>query len=180
MPIVTALRRARQLRPREGVRLAEAFAALSFASAAVSALPFRRVTRLASRSRRLRTEDPAKETQTAAAVRRAVEAWARRVPWKAVCFQIGLAVHLMLRRRGIPSILHYGVGRKEEDDLAAHVWVTLRGEIVVGEYEAANFACVATFPPDEPAPKRGKGNSSTITAESDCQGSGQASKTSQQ
>ena len=84
------------------------------------------------------------------AVRRVVQAWARRVPWKTVCFQIGLAAHWMLRRRGLDSRLHYGVGRRDQDELAAHVWVTLQDKVVVGEFEAAQFAHLATFPAASP------------------------------
>jgi hypothetical protein len=53
----------------------------------------------------------------------------------------------MLRRRGLPSILHYGVGRGPESRLRAHVWVSLEGETLLGGEVAEQFACLATFPP---------------------------------
>jgi hypothetical protein len=124
--------------------LAEALAALALASLAVALLPFRRVAALASSTGR----GPARTD--AEAVRRARSAligWARRVPWRAVCFQKGLAVHWMLRRRGIPSVLLYGA-RRDGEGLAAHVWVDVDGETVIGGDEAPNFACLARFPPD--------------------------------
>jgi hypothetical protein len=68
------------------------------------------------------------------------------VPWKAVCFQQGLALHLMLRRRGIASVLNYGVGKKEDERLAAHVWVDVGSETVIGGEEAPRFARLARFP----------------------------------
>jgi hypothetical protein len=52
---------------------------------------------------------------------------------------------MMLRRRGMPTLLHYGVGRAEKK-LSAHVWVSLGGEILAGEEEAARHACLVTFP----------------------------------
>jgi hypothetical protein len=67
------------------------------------------------------------------------------VPWKAVCFQRGLAVHVMLRRRGIGSVLHYGVS--QSDGLKAHVWVRAAGHDVIGCEEASAFTCLATYPP---------------------------------
>jgi hypothetical protein len=148
MRIASTLRRLGRLGPADAALLGEALMMLAAASAAVALLPFHRVTRLASSGSRAR---PAAQegagARNPARVARAVQAWARRVPWRAVCFQIGLATHWMLRRRGLDSVLHYGVGRGSADGLAAHVWVTLEGQIVVGEYEAEQFACLAQFPP---------------------------------
>ncbi len=70
----------------------------------------------------------------------------RLVPWRAVCFQQGLAVHSMLRRRGIGSILHYGIRRAPEGGMGAHVWVCVNGQPVIGGEEAPGFSCLATYP----------------------------------
>lgn len=124
--------------------LAEALAALALASLAIALLPFRKVAAAASaRGRREARAD----AEMVRRVRGAVNGWGRRVPWKAVCFQRGLALHWMLRRRGIRSVLLYGV-RQREDGLAAHVWVDVDGETVIGGEEAEGFACLASFPPD--------------------------------
>ena len=125
--------------------LAEALAALALASLAIAVLPFRKVAGAASaRGRRTRRDDP----EMVRRVRGAIQGWGRRVPWKAVCFQRGLALHWMLRRRGIRSVLLYGV-RQREDGLAAHVWVDVDGKTVIGGEEAPGFACLARFPSDE-------------------------------
>ena len=124
--------------------LAEALAALTLASLAIALLPFRTVAAAASVKGRRR---PRTDAELVRKVRGAVQGWARRVPWKAVCFQRGLALHWMLRRRGIPSILLYGV-RHRGDELAAHVWIDVDGETVIGGEEAPSFACLARFPPD--------------------------------
>ncbi|HEX8626492.1 MAG TPA: lasso peptide biosynthesis B2 protein [Allosphingosinicella sp.] len=138
--------RLRRTRPRlaDAPLLAEALAALTLASLAIALLPFRRVAATASAPARgpVRT-DP----ESVRRARSAVTGWSRRVPWRTVCFQKGLAVHWMLRRRGIPSVLLYGV-RREGDGLAAHVWVDVDGETVIGGEEAAGFACLARFPPE--------------------------------
>ena len=81
-------------------------------------------------------------------VRWAVQAWARHVPWRAVCFQQGLALHWMLRRRGVASVLLYGVAKRGGEGLAAHVWVDVDGATVIGGEEAPNFVCLARFPPE--------------------------------
>jgi hypothetical protein len=124
--------------------LAEGLAALALASLAIALLPFRKVAAAASvPGPRAARRDP----ETVRRVRGAVQGWARRVPWKAVCFQRGLALHWMLRRRGIHSVLLYGV-RRDGDGLAAHVWVDVDGETVIGGEEAPSFACLARFPAD--------------------------------
>jgi hypothetical protein len=136
----------RRLRPSDMPMLAEGLAALALASLAIKLLPFRKVAAAASRPGR-RTARP--DSGTVRRVRGAVQGWAKRVPWKAVCFQRGLALHWMLRRRGIPSVLLYGA-RKDGDGLAAHVWVDVDGETVIGGEEAHRFACLARFPSDRP------------------------------
>jgi hypothetical protein len=124
--------------------LAEALAALVLASLAIALLPFRQIAAAASvRGPGEARSDP----EMVRRVRGAVQGWARRVPWKAVCFQRGLALHWMLRRRGIPSVLLYGA-RHQGEGLTAHVWVDVDGETVIGGEEAPQFACLARFPPD--------------------------------
>jgi hypothetical protein len=61
----------------------------------------------------------------------------------------------MLRRRGIPSVLYYGVAPDQGKGLAAHVWVRNGDFCVVGGEGSSHFAVLATFPPqpdrDSPA-----------------------------
>lgn len=124
--------------------LAEALVALALASMAIALLPFRKVAAAAS----VRGPATARtDSETVRRVRGAVQGWGRRVPWKAVCFQRGLALHWMLRRRGIRSVLLYGA-RHQADGLSAHVWVDVDGVTVIGGEEAPTFACLARFPPD--------------------------------
>lgn len=122
--------------------LLEALAMLAGASAAIRLLPFRRVAAAAGTWGRSTRRAPPDVGRTV----RAVEAWARRVPWKAVCFQQGLALHLLLRRRGVRSVLHYGVRQSPGEGLAAHVWVSVGGHPVIGGGEAPRFQCLARFP----------------------------------
>jgi len=129
-------------RPRRQL-LPEALLTLAWTSLLVRCLPFRTVLRFADRSRL--SAGPASTAIAADAVW-AVEVCARRVPWRAVCFQQGLAVHLMLRRRGIASVLHYGVRQGAAEGLKAHVWVTLDDAAVIGGEQAPRFACLMSVP----------------------------------
>jgi hypothetical protein len=75
---------------------------------------------------------------------RAVAGVARRAPFRALCFEQGLTVQRMLRRRGLPAVLHYGIGAGAPP--RAHVWVSLDGEIVHGGELAPQFQEVGQWP----------------------------------
>ena len=145
------LRRLTEIDWHDRVLLIEAAGALLFASLAIKLVPFRTLAaRLAGggEARRRGTGVVPAWPREIARVRWAIEACARRLPWRIVCFQKGLALHHILHRRGISTSLHYGVAQDSERGLTAHVWVTHRGEPVIGGEEAVRFTCLATFPPD--------------------------------
>lgn len=121
--------------------LAEAVVALGAASVAVRMMPFKRAVRLGAR-RLAGSEAP----DLIGDARWAVETAARYIPWRAVCFQRGIALQWMLRRRGVDALLHYGVGCDEAGELQAHVWVAANDRVVIGGEEAERFQQVATFP----------------------------------
>lgn len=125
--------------------LAEAFVMLVAASVAIKLLPFRRTAALMQGTVPPRPSNPAQQDWAVGQCRWAVERCAELVPWRAVCFQRGLALQLMLRRRGIGSLLHYGVAQDEERGLRAHVWVEVADRIVMGGEEAVGFALLASF-----------------------------------
>ena len=133
---------------RRRLLLAEALGAVAAASLAVRFLPFRRAVRAGSR--RLAGKRP--EGRTWNDSRWSVVAVAHNVPWRALCFQQGLALQWMLRRRGIDARLHYGIGYADDGaplpdrDLAAHVWIVVDDEIVLGAESAAGFKSVAVYP----------------------------------
>jgi hypothetical protein len=135
---LAGLRRLGQSRQWLVVRAALTLAA---SSAAVALLPFR--TAIGYGSIRLKKRsDPALPDFVWA-----VEAAARRVPWRTMCIEKGLATQRLLRSAGVDAILHYGA-RNDPDGgkLEAHVWVSVSDEIVIGGAEARGFAEIATFP----------------------------------
>lgn len=73
-----------------------------------------------------------------------MEAAARRMPFRALCFERGLTLQRMLRRRGEPARLHYGIA--PGGMLKAHVWVTLHGRTILGGEEAPDYPEVAQWP----------------------------------
>lgn len=132
-----------RLSGRERVVLVEAMLELGLARARVALRPFGAVAEAASRS-------PSAFGDETAGARREI-AWAvttaaRRAPWRAKCLEQGLAAQAMLCRRGVPGVLHYGLKRGAVGDLAAHVWVTVGGQDVVGGAHAAGYVEMARFP----------------------------------
>jgi hypothetical protein len=143
---ISPLRRLARLSRDDRRVLGEALVTLTAASLAIRLLPFKRTVEM-MQGRGVRPElDAARAERLTNQCRWAVTLWADRVPWRAVCFQRGLALHLMLRRRGIASTLHYGVAQHGPKGLRAHVWISSEGRPVLGVDEAAGFACLATFP----------------------------------
>jgi hypothetical protein len=110
-------------------------------------LPFSAVSRLASRPI---SKPSLISADTRAAllrqVRTAVLVCAPRVPWRAKCFEQGLTAHLMLRRRGIPTVLCYGALQDLERGLLAHVWVLDGDHYVIGGELAPQYRLLMTFP----------------------------------
>jgi hypothetical protein len=135
---------------RDRALILETFVSVSLASAALALLSFRRVALLASRPP---SSAPLSSEGTEHFVERlrwAISAVSTRIPWRAVCFQQGLAAHFMLRRRGIASVMYYGAAQSPEaGKLAAHVWVRAGTLDVIGCEEASSYALLTTFPARE-------------------------------
>lgn len=138
------LAKLRRISPDERRLLAEAVAVLAVTSFMVALLPFRRVAAIARGPDRP-PPDEAEQLRQIRAVRWAVAASARRVPWRAKCIEQGFAAHWMLRRRAVPSVVHYGVAKRDHG-LIAHVWVRSGPADVIGCENRADFAEVAQFP----------------------------------
>jgi transglutaminase superfamily protein len=86
----------------------------------------------------------ARQCDSALVVRRAILRIAERLPWHSSCLVRALAARIMLRRRHLPSVLQFGVGRTLTE-LSAHAWVRC-GEInVVGTETASDYAPIAAF-----------------------------------
>lgn len=126
---------------RDNLLLAEAVIELLQAWAVVRFLPFRSAVTFGST--RLAEEKPG---MSDAQLAWAVSAASAHTPWRSVCFQQGLALQRMLRRRGVDARLDYGIGHSDAGDLQAHVWVSVDGVTVIGGEQAPHFKCVASYP----------------------------------
>ncbi|UVO55781.1 lasso peptide biosynthesis B2 protein [Sphingomonas sp. SUN039] len=128
---------------RRWLLLAEAVAALALASALIGLFSFRRIATISARGRK---DAPIASTAAAREIGWVLAAWGRRVPWRAVCFQQGLAAQLMLRRRGRAATLYYGARHDENGKLVAHVWVRSGNADVIGCEDVEAYGLLAAFP----------------------------------
>lgn len=136
--IVTAMRR---LGPRDVARFAEAFGVLAVARVMVAAFPFHwTMAKIAHVKAEVSDYDA-----VIGPVVLALDRAGRRAPFRTKCFERSLAAHFMLRRRRVASRLHYGLGNVD-GALAAHVWLSVKEDVVVGGETAYRFAEVASWP----------------------------------
>lgn len=119
--------------------LAEAAVWLALARLSLLVLPFRMVAAhlgeacapAVAAGRIEQSGGAPQDVETARAVGWAVRLMADALPFRAVCLQQGVAAKLMLRRRGIPSVLHFGVAA-DSSGLNPHAWLDTAGARVTG------------------------------------------------
>jgi hypothetical protein len=118
--------------------LVEAFATLLAARSSLVLLPVRWIFRwLESPPRHPTASDGSEIVEE---IRWAVLTVARYGPLSFVCFPQALAAHAMLRRRGIRSIMHYGVRRSADRQMRAHTWLEVDHRMLLGGESAMLFA----------------------------------------
>lgn len=143
---VDLIKRFAKLGWRRRVLVIEAIAALAVAATAIAFAPYRRAVKLGSRPLgQKRSADAGMEE-----VIWSVSAAAARVPWRSMCFERGLALQWMLRRRGHDARLVYGARMKGDSELDAHVWVKLGDQILIGGEEAESYGRLAMHPECSP------------------------------
>ncbi|MCF8477802.1 MAG: lasso peptide biosynthesis B2 protein [Pseudolabrys sp.] len=79
----------------------------------------------------------------------AVTRSARYLPFKAVCLPQAIAARMMLARRGVGSVLHFGAANvrtsRPHKPLDAHAWLDAAGVKVTGYPAALRFSEIACF-----------------------------------
>lgn len=133
--------------------LAEAWVLLMLAAAGVRLLPLSLIGRIAAAGPFGPAPTCARRAEVLAwMVGWAVDRTAKRSPFRAKCFEQGLAAQVMLRRRGIDSTLFYGVAPAAGPEappnrqLRAHVWIETARFAIVGAPDPGAFAVLATWP----------------------------------
>jgi len=132
--------------PRRQWLLAEAVVRLLVAMALLRFISFQRVARrwgpMVSRPP-IPAEASQSVERTARAVGWAVHTAAR--PLGATCLRQAMAARAMLKRRGVGSLLHFGVCRDDHDRLQAHAWLDVGGVPVTGYPLADDWSELGCF-----------------------------------
>lgn len=122
---------------------AQALIATVAASIAIRLIPFARLAAW-MRRRSCPKRRAGAPTGSIAALRRAIEAWSRRLPWRTLCFEQGLAAHWILIWQGYASTLNFGA-TYDNGELIAHVWVRSGEADVIGCENAGEFVLLSQF-----------------------------------
>jgi hypothetical protein len=85
------------------------------------------------------------DARIAAEISWAVTRAARHIPFKAVCLPQAMAARIMLKRRGVCSVMHFGARKGHDKPLDAHAWLDAAGVEVTGYPVAEMFAEIASF-----------------------------------
>lgn len=146
------LRRFGDVGPHRRALLVQAVAWLLLARLALLFVPFPKL------ARRLGTFMPPTDERVSAAAAAAPDqaelareiGWAvtraaRHVPFEAVCLPQAMAARMMLTRRGVHSVLHFGAAKGRTKPLDAHAWLDAAGVEVTGYPLAKDFAEIACF-----------------------------------
>jgi hypothetical protein len=147
------LLRFRQVDNRRRALLAEAVAYLLTARLALIFIPFPRLARRLgnfvapadAHASQMQTETTLEQARLAEDVGWAVTRAARYVPFKAVCLPQAMAARVMLKRRGVKSVMHFGAAKGQDKPLDAHAWLDAAGVEVTGYPVAETFAEIACF-----------------------------------
>ena len=140
---MTLLAKIVRRKPADLFLAAEALALLATFRVCLAVVPVRRIVGAITHGQRAQTSGDAEVAESSASVARrvqwAVSAVARHSGVEFVCFPQALAGYTMLRWRGVPGTIVYGVARPPEGELLAHTWLTVGDRIVLGGEAAGEF-----------------------------------------
>ena len=147
------LRRCVQLNHERRALLSEATAWLLLTRVALLVVPFPRLARHLGtfvpptdvRVFQARSGGAPEQVRLVSEVAWAVTRAARVVPFRAVCLPQAMAARIMLARRGIGSILHFGAAKGRDKPLDTHAWLDAAGVEVTGYPVAGTFTEIACF-----------------------------------
>jgi hypothetical protein len=123
---------------------AEAMVLLVVFRVCLAVVPVRRIIGAITHGKAAGQTSEAEESAAEAArrVQWAVSAVARHSVVEFVCFPQALAGYTMLRWRGVPGEVVYGVARSPEGELMAHAWLMVGDRMVLGGEAAGEHTAV--------------------------------------
>ncbi len=121
---------------------AETVAALWIAWVLVFVVPFRWTARWFGAAVAPSSQISERRVGNARYVARRLQRVAAHMPWRTTCLVQAIAGAIMLRRRGIETIIRFGVNRAD-GGLSAHAWLLVGDTIVLGGEIAPEFSPLA-------------------------------------
>ena len=119
---------------------------MTFASLAVSFVPFRRLTPYLGEHMQESPEEMDESHRIRAyRVARSIQIVGPRLPWTCTCLARALAAMAMLRRCGQDSTLYLGVMRGRDAWLGAHAWLRSGDVMVTGGQDQLQYTVVGSF-----------------------------------
>ncbi|WP_284124998.1 lasso peptide biosynthesis B2 protein [Parerythrobacter aestuarii] len=89
--------------------------------------------------------------RAARSIGRSVRATAALTPWESVCLPQAMAASVLLKLRGVPHCVHFGLAPGEQTPEAApmkaHAWIVAGDRVVTGGPVLPEYRIVATFAP---------------------------------
>ena len=151
--ILRRLRRLVRMAPDRRALLGEAVLWLLLARVALVLVPFPRLARRLGtfvppsdkRVLHANSECSPDQVRLASEIGWAVTRAAHHVPFSAVCLPQAMTARLMLARRGVGSVLHFGAAKGRDKPLNTHAWLNAAGVEVTGYPVSPDFAEIACF-----------------------------------
>jgi hypothetical protein len=130
----------------EAALMAEAVLCLAAARLGTLMLPFRWVAAFSATMGRRSPLPPEQRAASIRSIAGVVTVAARHTYFRAACLQQALALQYMLRRRGVETVLNFGVTHDADGALAAHAWVSDDEDAVIIGGAVGKFTRLAQFP----------------------------------
>ncbi len=135
------LRKFLSLPARRRALLVKAALLLGFVRIGLKTLPFQKMRSIVDRISE--TSKSAKQPSSAEEVVWAVDTLGRRMPGS--CLTQALAAQVLLGRRGLPTRIHIGAVREDEEQFLAHAWLESEGEVLIGGHELERYTPLASL-----------------------------------
>jgi len=133
-----------QLEGKDKLLLLQAVFSLAIARIMLAVFSFHRLSERLADAGSLAGTDP--DPEELHRISYAIGAAANNVPWRSDCFPQSIAARKLLDRRGYASIIHLGVERVGDADLAGHAWVTCGDTVVTGGADLDRYTELHRYP----------------------------------
>jgi hypothetical protein len=129
-------------KPKAYMLFAEAWLFLALARMILLVVPFKRI---AARLKDKEGKGNGVDEQGLEMIRDAIIRAGSRSPWRTKCFEKALAAKMMLRRRGMASIIYFGVRKDEQLNMHAHAWVKCGERVITGGKGIEQYTLLTAF-----------------------------------